>query len=357
MSSSDFDYPLPERLIAQHPLANRDESRLLVCRRTTGATEHRQFSDLTHYLRAGDVLVVNNSRVIPARMHGMKAGAGAKVEILLLEEKAPNQWMVLLKPAKRVHPGAKLQFGSPDGACSIEAELLEKLEDGRCRLQFQKDKPLMALLDVLGSIPLPPYIHRAPSKGDLNDWERYQTVYAAIAGSVAAPTAGLHFTESLLTAIRTMGVEICEVTLHVGPGTFAPVKTESPEDHKMHSEVFQIGQSAAGAINRAKTEGRRVLAVGTTSVRVLESAAAMSQGPLEPTKGETRLFVRPPYGFRIVDGMVTNFHLPKSTLLMLVSAFASPGTVNGREMVLKWYREAIAEGYRFFSYGDAMFVF
>ncbi|MFZ0829404.1 MAG: tRNA preQ1(34) S-adenosylmethionine ribosyltransferase-isomerase QueA [Verrucomicrobiia bacterium] len=355
MRTADFHFDLPPELIAQHPAPRRDESRLLVLHRTDGTLEHRQFGDLPEFLRAGDVLVLNNSRVIPARWHGANARTGGQFEILLLEENARNDWWAMLRPAKRARPGTQIVFQTPDGtATPIRATVVGTNDAGHRRLNFSGSPDIRGELDRLGEVPLPPYILRAGCS--LEDRERYQTVYAQAAGSVAAPTAGLHFTPEMLAQIRARGVNVCFVTLHIGPGTFQPVKTETLAAHQMHEERFELDESTARLVNEAKTAGRRVIAVGTTAVRVLESVAGQNSGKLVKTSGKTGIFIHPPYSFQIVDALLTNFHLPASTLLMLVSAFAAPGETRGREMALSAYAEAIRNRYRFFSYGDAMLL-
>jgi S-adenosylmethionine:tRNA ribosyltransferase-isomerase len=356
--TADFHYNLPTDLIAQVPADRRDSSRLLVLNRTSRHLEHRQFTDFPALLRPGDLLVLNNSKVIPARLRAIKPDSGGAVEILLIEEIAPNDWWVMLKPGKRVRAGTLLQLLDPSGAPTpIHAQVLEKSDEGHYRLQFTGAANLLAELTRLGEMPLPPYIRRAhgPQPADA---DRYQTVFAQPSGSVAAPTAGLHFTQEILHRIQTSGVEIAHVTLHVGLGTFSPVKADSLAEHRMHQERYEITPEAARQINAAKTARRRVIAVGTTSLRVLESAAAQTEAtaPIIATTAKTRLFVYPPYQFKIVDALLTNFHLPESTLLMLVAAFAAPGRTEGRELILHTYAEAIRARYRFFSYGDAMFI-
>ena len=361
MRTADFDFELPPELIAQAPAPRRDQSRLLVLHRGSGRVEHRGFRDLPGYLRADDVLVLNNSRVLPARLRGSNARTGGAFELLLLEETATNEWWAMLRPGKRARPGTEIVLRDLKGQSGpIRATVLEKNAEGHGRLRFSGVADICQALDQLGEVPLPPYINRpAGSSGEL-DRERYQTVFAQPGGSVAAPTAGLHFTEELLQRIRSLGVEICFVTLHVGLGTFAPVKAESLAGHTMHEERYEVSADTARRLNQAKREGRRVLAVGTTSLRVLESAAtgdhAESLAEVAAGPGRTRLFVYPPYRFKMVDGLLTNFHLPRSTLLMLVSAFAAPGLTQGRELVLSAYQEAVRERYRFFSYGDAMLL-
>ena len=355
MRTADFDFVLPPQLIAQQPMPNRDASRLLVLARANGRVEHRKFRDLLEFLHAGDVLVLNNSRVIPARLRGVNAKSGGKFEVFLLAENALNDWWCLMRPGKNARLGTQIILGDAKGQpTKIIATVAEVNDEGHRRLTFSGTRDISGELDSIGEIPLPPYIERASAEA--GDKQRYQTVFAQPAGSVAAPTAGLHFTEALLTEIRGRGVEICFVTLHVGLGTFQPVKAETLAEHKMHEERFEVGEATARAVNDAKSTGRRVIAVGTTSVRVLESIAAQNSGKLNAGNGKTRIFIHPPGVFKIVDALLTNFHLPSSTLLMLVSAFAAPGETRGREMILSAYAEAIRERYRFFSYGDAMFI-
>ena len=356
MRTADFNFDLPPGLIAQHPAPQRDESRLLFLHRTNGNIEHRQFRDLPGVFRAGDVLVLNNSRVIPARLRGTNARTGGKFEILLLEEKAANDWWVMLRPGKSARVGTQIVLQGNRQMTPICATVVEVNDAGHRRLQFSGTPDISHELDRLGEVPLPPYITRANPDEMGEDKERYQTIYARTDGSVAAPTAGLHFTGKLLDEIRARGVTICFVTLHIGPGTFAPVKTETLAAHKMHEERFELGEETAHAVNEAKSTGRRVFAVGTTTVRVLESIATKNNGKLNVYKDRTHIFIYPPFQFQIVDALLTNFHLPCSTLLMLVSAFAAPGETRGREMVLSAYTEAIRKRYRFFSYGDAMLI-
>ncbi len=356
MRTADFNFDLPPGLIAQHPAPQRDESRLLFLHRADGNIEHRHFRDLPGVFRAGDVLVLNNSRVIPARLRGVNARTGGKFEILLLEEKATNDWWVMLRPGKSARVGTQIIIHDNRQTTPIRASVVEVNAEGHRRLQFSGTPDISRELDWLGEVPLPPYITRANPDEMGEDKERYQTIYARTDGSVAAPTAGLHFTGKLLDEIRARGVTICFVTLHIGPGTFAPVKTETLAAHKMHEERFELGEETAHTVNEAKSAGRRVFAVGTTTVRVLESVAANNNGKLNVYKGRTHIFIYPPFQFQIVDALLTNFHLPCSTLLMLVSAFAAPGGTHGREMVLSAYTEAIRERYRFFSYGDAMLI-
>lgn len=335
---STYDYYLPENLIAQTPLEKRDESRLLVFDRKTKDIYHRQFKDITSFLKKGDVLVLNNTRVLPARLVGKK-DTGASVEILLLKRRNMTDWEVLLKPAKRVKIGTILTISD-----ELKCELLEVLDDGNRMVRFIFDGVFEDILDRVGSMPLPHYIHEK-----LKDKERYQTVYNKVEGSAAAPTAGLHFTNELLQKIRDMGVEILELTLDVGLGTFRPCKEDDITKHVMHTEHYRLSQEVADKINKAKIENRRVIAVGTTSVRTLETVAQKGM-PLEASEGDTSIFIYPPYKFKVVDALITNFHLPKSTLIMLVSAFA------GYENTMNIYETAVENQYRFFSFGDAMFI-
>ena len=340
MNVKDYDYDLPEELIAQDPLEDRSSSRLMVLDRQTGDVEHRHFTDILEYLHPGDCLVINNTKVIPARLFGVKEDTQAKIEVLLLKRKENDIWETLVKPGKKAKPGTKLVFG--DGL--LTAEVVDVVEEGNRLIQFHYDGIFEEILDQLGQMPLPPYITH-----QLKDKNRYQTVYAKYDGSAAAPTAGLHFTKELLQKVKDMGVDIAEVTLHVGLGTFRPVKVENVLDHHMHSEFYMVSQEAADKINRAKESGHRVIAVGTTSTRTLE-AAADENGRLHETSGWTEIFIYPGYQFRVIDALITNFHLPQSTLVMLVSALA------GREHVLHAYETAVKERYRFFSFGDAMLI-
>ncbi len=338
----DYYYELPEELIAQDPLERRDESRLLVLHRESGGTEDRVFRDITEYLKKGDCLVLNNTKVIPARLLGAREGSGGAVEILLLKRLSDNEWETIVRPGKKLRPGARVSFG--DGL--LRAEILEILDEGNRLVRFEYEGIFEEILDSLGEMPLPPYI-----KHKLKVRDRYNTVYAKYDGSAAAPTAGLHFTEELLSRIRDKGVNTAYVTLHVGLGTFRPVKEERITDHHMHSETCFITPENAELINRTKAEGGRVICVGTTSCRTVESFSD-ENGRLRPVRGEeTDIFIYPGYRFKVMDGLITNFHLPESTLLMLVSAFA------GREKVLNAYREAVSKKYRFFSFGDAMALF
>jgi S-adenosylmethionine:tRNA ribosyltransferase-isomerase len=353
--TSDFHYDLPPELIAQSPAARRDASRLLVLNRAAARIEHRRFSDLLDYLRPGDALILNDSRVIPARLRGRKSGTSGEIEVLLAEECAVNDWWVMLKPGKRVRAGTHIQFHRPDGSpAHIGATVRAKSDAGLCRLEFTGAPDLRDVLDGLGEVPLPPYIAR-PAGPSADDRARYQTIFARPPGSVAAPTAGLHFTREFLDQVRAMGIRVGFVTLHVGLGTFAPVKVENVAEHRMHEEDFDLPAETVDLVQATRRRGGRIVAVGTTTVRVLESVVAR-EGELTPGRGRTRIFIYPPFRFRVVDALLTNFHLPESTLLMLVAAFAAPGEDRGRELVLSAYRTAVAEQYRFFSYGDAMLV-
>lgn len=357
MRTKDFDFFIPTELIAQAPEPERDRARLLTLERTTKQIHHRRFADVPSYLRPGDLLILNDSRVIPARLHGIKAPSGGRIEALLLEQNNVNDWWAMLRPGKRAPVGTTISFRDRFGQMSpIEAIVVEKNSEGHGRLKFLGAANLLQELDLLGSVPLPPYITRTPLSGGIDDLSRYQTVFARTAGSVAAPTAGLHFTPKLLAEIQNGGVAIRYITLHVGLGTFAPVKSETVQEHLMHEERFSLNGDTAKAINETKAAGGRIIAVGTTSVRVLESVAAANQGELTATEGRTRIFIYPPHQFRVVDALITNFHLPRSTLLMLVSAFASPNATDGREIILSAYEAAVRERYRFFSYGDAMMI-
>ncbi len=340
MKRQDFYYELPEELIAQDPLADRESSRLLVLDRESGVISHRIFREITEYLREGDCLVINDTRVLPARLIGSREGTNGKIEILLLKRKENNIWETLVKPGKKAKVGTRIVFG--DGL--LTGEVVDVVEEGNRLIQFTYEGIFEEILDQLGQMPLPPYITH-----QLKDQNRYQTVYAEHTGSAAAPTAGLHFTSGLLEKIEGMGVEIAKVTLHVGLGTFRPVKVDEITDHHMHSEFYQIDEEAAAKINRAKENGKRVICVGTTSCRTVESAAD-ENGRLQACSGWTEIFIYPGYRFKVLDCLITNFHLPESTLIMLVSALA------GRETVLAAYEEAVREKYRFFSFGDAMLV-
>lgn len=338
MNKSDFYYNLPEELIAQTPVEPRDHSRMLVYDRETGEIEHKHFYDIIDYLKAGDVLVINDTKVLPARIYGVKEGTGAKIEFLLHKRIRLDEWEVLVKPAKKATVGAVIRFSD-----ELTATVTGYIGEGLRTVRFSYDGVFEDILSRVGEMPLPHYIHER-----LSDGTRYQTVYARESGSSAAPTAGLHFTPELLQKIRDKGVEVVKVLLHVGLGTFRPVKAENILDHKMHSEYYCVTPEAAAAVNKAKAEGRRVIAVGTTSVRTLESA--WHDGKLNVESGETSIFIYPPYKFKAVDALITNFHLPESTLIMLVSAFI------GRENALKMYECAVENKYRFFSFGDATFL-
>ena len=341
MKTSDFYFDLPQELIAQDPLEDRSSSRLLVLGKETGSIEHKHFYDILEYLREGDCLVLNNTKVIPARLYGVREGTGAMIEILLLKRKENNVWETLVKPGKKAKPGTKIIFG--DGL--LVGEVLEIVEEGNRLIQFTYEGVFEEILDQLGQMPLPPYITH-----ELKDKNRYQTVYAKYEGSAAAPTAGLHFTPQLLEKVKEKGVEIAEVTLHVGLGTFRPVKVKDVTQHHMHSEFYEVTEEASSIIKNTKERGGRVICVGTTSCRTIESAAARFDGDIKACSGWTDIFIYPGYQFRLLDGLITNFHLPESTLLMLVSALA------GKERVLAAYEEAVKEKYRFFSFGDAMLI-
>ena len=340
MDVKDFDYDLPEELIAQDPLEDRSSSRLMVLDKKTGEVSHHIFKEIIKYLRPGDCLVLNNTKVIPARLYGVKEGTMAKIEILLLKRKQNDVWETLVKPGKKAKPGTKIIFG--DGI--LTGEVIDVVDDGNRLIQFSHDGIFEEILDKLGQMPLPPYITH-----QLKDKNRYQTVYAKYDGSAAAPTAGLHFTKELLNEVKEKGVDIAEVTLHVGLGTFRPVKVDNVLDHHMHSEFYMVSQEAADKINNAKKNGGRIISVGTTSTRTLESAAD-ENGMLHECSGWTDIFIYPGYKFKVIDCLITNFHLPQSTLVMLVSALA------GREHILSAYKKAVEEKYRFFSFGDAMFI-
>ena len=340
MKTSDFFYELPEELIAQDPLEDRTASRLLVLDRKTDKLEHKIFSDVINYLNPGDCLVINNTRVIPARLIGEKEGTGGKVEILLLKRRENDIWESLVKPGKKLRPGARVIFG--DGR--LKAEILEIAEEGNRLVKFYYEGIFEEILDSLGEMPLPPYITHK-----LEDKEMYQTVYAKFDGSAAAPTAGLHFTNELLEKIRQKGIRIAGITLHVGLGTFRPVKVEDVNNHHMHTEWYEVNKEAADIINETKKNGGRVICVGTTSCRTIESVAD-ENGLMSAKTGETDIFIYPGYKFKVMDGLITNFHLPESTLVMLVSAFA------GKERILSAYETAVKERYRFFSFGDAMIL-
>ena len=340
MDVKDFDYDLPEELIAQDPLEDRSSSRLMVLDKKTGEVSHHVFKEIVKYLRPGDCLVLNNTKVIPARLFGVKEGTMAKIEILLLKRRQNDVWETLVKPGKKAKPGTRIIFG--DGL--LTGEVIDVVDDGNRLIQFSYEGIFEEILDKLGQMPLPPYITH-----QLKDKNRYQTVYAKYDGSAAAPTAGLHFTKELLQQVKDKGVDIAEVTLHVGLGTFRPVKVDNVLDHHMHSEFYMVSQEAADKINNAKKNGGRIISVGTTSTRTLE-AASDENGMLKECSGWTDIFIYPGYKFKVIDALITNFHLPQSTLVMLVSALA------GREHVLNAYKEAVEERYRFFSFGDAMFI-
>lgn len=336
-----FDFHLPEELIAQTPLKNREASRLMVLDQKTGATKDEVFSDIVKHLHEGDCLVLNDTKVLPARLFGVKEDTGAKVEMLLLKQDEEDVWEVLIKPAKRVKKGTVIVFG--DG--KLKAECLDELDQGGRIVKFQYEGIFYEILDQLGTMPLPPYI-----KEQLDDQDRYQTVYAKERGSAAAPTAGLHFTERLLDEIRAMGVHVAFITLHVGLGTFRPVSVEDIDNHDMHAEYYHMDEKTASLLNKVRREGKRIITVGTTSTRTLETIASKYDGEFKAESGWTDIFIFPGFEFKAIDGMITNFHLPKSTLMMLISALA------GREHVLQAYKQAVEKKYRFFSFGDAMLI-
>lgn len=340
MKTSDFYYDLPEELIAQDPLENRSDSRLMVLDKENGAVSHHVFREIVDYLNPGDCLVINDTKVIPARLIGEREGTGAKIEVLLLKRKTGDVWETLVKPGRKAKPGTRIQFGGG----LLVGEVMDIVDEGNRLIRFEFEGIFEEILDQLGQMPLPPYITH-----QLKDKDRYNTVYATHSGSAAAPTAGLHFTPELLKTIEEKGIDIARVTLHVGLGTFRPVKVDDVENHHMHSEFYMIDEDAAEKINRAKENGKRVICVGTTSCRTIESAAD-ENGRLKPCSGWTEIFIYPGYQFKILDCLITNFHLPESTLIMLVSALA------GKEHVLAAYEEAVKERYRFFSFGDAMFI-
>ena len=340
MKKSDFYYDLPKELIAQDPLEDRSGSRLMVLDKNSGAISHHIFRDIIDFLNPGDCLVINDTKVIPARLHGIKEETGAHIEVLLLKRREGDIWETLVKPGRKAKKGTRIDFG--DGL--LKCEVVDVIEDGNRLIHFEYDGIFEEILDRLGEMPLPPYITHK-----LKDQNRYQTVYAKYEGSAAAPTAGLHFTPELLQAIEDKGVRIARITLHVGLGTFRPVKAENIEDHQMHSEYYQVTSEAADLINKTRQEGGRIIAVGTTSTRTLETVAD-ENGFVKPCGGWTQIFIYPGYKFKCIDALITNFHLPESTLIMLVSALA------GRENILNAYNTAVAEKYRFFSFGDAMFI-
>lgn len=340
MKSSDFYYELPQELIAQEPIEERSRSRLLVLGRESGSIEHRVFEDIREYLNKGDCLVLNDTRVIPARLLGEKEDTGGRIEFVLLKNLENDVWEVILKPGKRAKPGARFVFGGGE----LRAEVIEVAEGGNRLVRFEYEGIFQEVLDRVGIVPLPPYITKK-----LDDSERYQTVYSRYRGSAAAPTAGLHFTKDLLKELEDKGIRLAYLTLHVGLGTFRPVKAENVEEHVMHSEFFNLNEAAADTINKAKADGGRIIAVGTTSCRVLETVST-PEGMIKASSGWTDIFIYPGYRFKIVDALITNFHLPESTLIMLVSAFA------GKEHIMEAYRTAVEERYRFFSFGDAMLI-
>lgn len=340
MKVTEFDYELPEELIAQTPIEKRDESRLMVLNRKNNTIEHKTFKDIIDYLEPGDCLVRNNTKVIPARIYGKKE-TGANIEFLLLNNIEGDIWETIVRPGNKLHIGTKVIFGNG----LLTAEILDTMPGGTRKVLFTYKGIFNEILDKIGLMPLPPYIHE-----ELKEKDRYQTVYAKYEGSAAAPTAGLHFTNELLEKIEQKGIDIANVTLHVGIGTFRPVKEDTVEAHEMHSEHFYIKQEDCDKINKAKKNGKRVIAVGTTSCRVLETIANPENGTVEPIEGDTQIFIYPEYTFKCIDGLITNFHLPQSTLLMLVSALA------GKEYIMKAYNEAVQEKYKFFSFGDAMFI-
>ena len=342
MNTADFDFHLPEELIAQTPLEKRDASKLLIVNRKTGEFQDRHFHSIIDMLEAGDALVMNDTRVLPARLYGQKEETGGHVELLLLKNTSGDEWEVLAKPAKRLKVGTRVSFG--DGRLS--AVVTEELTHGGRIVRFEYQGIFLEVLESLGEMPLPPYIHEK-----LDDRERYQTVYAKESGSAAAPTAGLHFTKELLAEIQAKGVHLVYLTLHVGLGTFRPVSVDNLDEHEMHSEFYQLSEEAAATLRSVKENGGRVIAVGTTSIRTLETIGSKFDGQIQADSGWTNIFIKPGYDWKVVDAFSTNFHLPKSTLVMLVSAFA------GRELVLDAYQHAINEQYRFFSFGDAMFIY
>lgn len=341
MHTSDFDFYLPEQLIAQTPLLQRDSSRLLVLNRATTQLEDQHFDHILDLLNPGDALVMNNTRVLPARLYGQKTETGGHVEILLLKNEKEDDWEVLAKPAKRLRVGTEISFG--DGR--LKAIIKKELDHGGRIVQFLYDGIFLEVLESLGEMPLPPYIHEK-----LEDQERYQTVYAKENGSAAAPTAGLHFTEELLAKIADKGVQLVELTLHVGLGTFRPVSVDTVDEHDMHSEFYSLSEEAASTLREVKSSGGRIIAVGTTSIRTLETIGSKFHGQIQADSGWTKIFIKPGYQFKVVDAFSTNFHLPKSTLIMLVAAFT------GREFILEAYQHAVEKEYRFFSFGDAMFI-
>ncbi|MDR0899072.1 MAG: tRNA preQ1(34) S-adenosylmethionine ribosyltransferase-isomerase QueA [Lactobacillaceae bacterium] len=345
LSTNDFDFDLPEELIAQTPLADRSSSRLLVLDAETGQTQDKHFTDILDYLNPGDALVVNNSRVLPARLHGHRPETMGHAEVLLLQQKEDDKWEVLIKPARKYPVGAKVFFGDDPNNPLLVATVVEELEHGGRIVQFEYDGIFLEILNQLGEMPLPPYI-----KERLEDQERYQTVYSKVNGSAAAPTAGLHWTPELLQEVQDKGVFLVELTLHVGLGTFRPVEVEDVNEHVMHSEFYQLSKDAADTLNKVKKNGGKIVATGTTSIRTLETIGSKFNGELKEDSGWTEIFIFPGYQWKVVDAFITNFHLPKSTLVMLVAAFT------GRDNILNAYQHAIEEKYRFFSFGDAMYV-
>lgn len=345
MKKSDFYYDLPEALIAQTPAEKRDMSRLMVIDRKTDKIEDRHFHDIVDYLKPGDLLVMNDTKVMPVRIYGHKKETGGKVELLLLKRLDDNHWETMVKPGRKAKPGAVLEFTDSDDKVVLEGTIEKTIDNGLRVIAFEYDGVFEEILNQIGTMPLPPYIHEK-----LSDPSRYQTVYAKYNGSAAAPTAGLHFTEALLDQIREMGVKTAAVTLHVGLGTFRPVKEDNILDHQMHSEQYSVSQETANLIEKTKAEGGRVIAVGTTTVRTLESVAARHDGKVVAEHGSTSIFIYPGFHWNVIDALITNFHLPESTLLMLVSSFYD------REKILAAYRHAVEEKYRFFSFGDAMFI-
>mgnify|MGYP000737726206 CR=1 FL=1 len=342
MKTSDFNFELPQELIAQTPIEKRDASRLLVLDKNSGAWEHRHFYDLPDYLHKGDCLILNDSRVLPARLMGHRVPGGGVCEVLLLTDKGDGVWECLVRPGRKLRPGAEISFGNGELTATVEAEI----EGGNRLVRFHYDGIFMEILDQLGEMPLPPYI-----KEKLDDPEMYQTVYSREIGSAAAPTAGLHFTKELLKKIEDKGVKLVYLTLHVGLGTFRPVSEENIEDHKMHSEFYRLTEDAAKTLNEVKANGGRIVATGTTSIRTLETIGTKFNGEIRADSGWTDIFIKPGYKWQVVDAFITNFHLPKSTLVMLVASFT------GRENILNAYRHAVSEKYRFFSFGDAMFIY
>ncbi|MBM3846732.1 MAG: tRNA preQ1(34) S-adenosylmethionine ribosyltransferase-isomerase QueA [Verrucomicrobia bacterium] len=357
MRTSDFDYELPPELIAQHPATTRDGSRLLRVNRSSCTFEHRRFCEIPDLLPEKCLIVINDSKVIPARLRAIDTSTAREFEVMLIERMGLNEWWAMVRPGRHAPTGKTLELLSQKGTPSgIAAEVVEVNPEGHRKFRFHHVRDLQDLLPELGEMPLPPYIKRARGNFSSEDWERYQTTYAKNPGSVAAPTAGLHFTSELLTRLEHSGRKIIRTTLHVGAGTFAPVKHDRLEEHRMHHEQYEVSESAAAELSEAAALGRPIIAVGTTAARVLESTPRQEDGSFITHRGSTNLFIHPPRTFNVISGLITNFHLPQSTLLMLVSAFAAPGQTSGRELILKAYAEAIRERYRFFSYGDAMLI-